>query len=54
MKRLNDLNFEDIMCDMMGDEPDVVDKIRAKVYVLENIDRLVAYFNKVKASHPVQ
>jgi hypothetical protein len=48
MKRLNDQNFEDIMTDMMGDYPDVVDKIRAKVYVLENIDRLVAYFNEVK------
>ena len=48
MKRLNDKNFEDIMTDMMGDYPDVVDKIKAKVYVLENIDRLVAYFDQIK------
>jgi hypothetical protein len=48
MKRLNDKNFEDIMCDMMGDYPDVVDKIHAKVYVLENIDSLIAYFKQVK------
>jgi len=32
----------------MGDYPDVVDKIKAKVYVLGNIDRLIAYFNQVK------
>ncbi len=48
MKRLNDQNFEDVMSDMMGDYPDVVDKIHAKVYVLENIDRLIAYFKQVK------
>ncbi|HWZ05143.1 MAG TPA: hypothetical protein VNX40_16110 [Mucilaginibacter sp.] len=48
MKRLNDKNFEDIMCDMMGDYPDIVDKIHAKVYMLENIDRLIAYFKQVK------
>ncbi|MDR3694856.1 hypothetical protein [Mucilaginibacter sp.] len=49
MKRLNDKNFEDIMCDMMGDFPDIVDKIHAKVYILENIDTLIAYFKQVKA-----
>ncbi len=48
MKRLNDKNFEDIMTDIMGDYPEVVDKIKAKVYVLENIDRLIVYFNQVK------
>ena len=52
MKRLNDQNFEDIMTDMMGDYPDVVDKIKAKVYVLENIDRLIAYFRQIKANAP--
>lgn len=49
MKPLNNENFEDIMCDMMGDEPDVVEKIRRKVYVLGNIDKLVAYFKQVKS-----
>ncbi|WP_295670036.1 hypothetical protein [uncultured Mucilaginibacter sp.] len=48
VKRLNDKNFEDIMCDMMGDYPDIVDKIHAKVYILENVDRLIAYFKQVK------
>jgi hypothetical protein len=50
MKRLTDENFEDIMSDMMGDYPDVVDKIHAKVYMLANVDRLIAYFNQVKAT----
>ncbi|HEY4326012.1 MAG TPA: hypothetical protein VGN20_18625 [Mucilaginibacter sp.] len=50
MKRLTDENFEDIMSDMMGDYPDVVDKIHAKVYMLANIDRLIAYFKQVKAA----
>jgi len=50
MKRLNDQNFEDIMTDMMGDYPEVVDKIKAKVYVLENIDKLIAYFQQLKAT----
>jgi hypothetical protein len=50
MKRLNDQNFEDIMTDIMGDYPEVVDKIKAKVYVLENIDQLIAYFNQLKAA----
>lgn len=50
MKRLNNLNFEDVMSDMMGDYPDVVDKIHAKVYLLENIDRLIAYYKQVKVA----
>jgi len=54
MKRLNDQNFEDIMTDIMGDYPEVVDKIKAKVYVLENIDRLIAYFKQVKAANKVK
>jgi hypothetical protein len=48
MKRLTNENFEDIMTDIMGDYPDVVDKIHAKVYILANIDRLIAYFKQVK------
>ncbi|WP_428330981.1 hypothetical protein [Mucilaginibacter sp.] len=51
MRRLTDANFEDIMTDIMGDEPEVVDKIKAKVYVLANVDRLVNYFKQVKAAH---
>jgi hypothetical protein len=48
MKRITNENFEDVMTDIMGDEPDVVDKIHAKVYMLANIDRLITYFKQVK------
>jgi hypothetical protein len=48
MKRLTDLNFEDTMSNIMGDYPEVVDKIHAKVYILANVDRLIAYFKQVK------
>jgi hypothetical protein len=50
MKRLTNENFEDIMADIMGDYPGVVDKIHAKVYVLSNIDKLISYFKQTKAS----
>jgi hypothetical protein len=50
MKRITNENFEDVMTDIMGDEPEVVDKIHAKVYMLANIDRLIAYFKQVKAA----
>ena len=48
MKPLTNENFEDVMSDMMGDYPEVVDKIHAKVYMLANVDRLIAYFKQVK------
>lgn len=54
MKRLTDENFEDIMTDIMGDEPDVVEKIHAHQYGLKNIEKLVAYFNEVAAAHKKQ
>lgn len=50
MRRITNENFEDVMSDMMGDEPEVVDKIHAKVYMLANIDRLITYFKQVKAA----
>ena len=50
MRQLTDENFEDVMSDMMGDEADVVDKIHTKVFVLANIDKLVAYFKQQKAA----
>lgn len=51
MQRLTDENFADIMSDVMGDEPEVVEQIRANKFGLGNIDKLISYFNKVKASH---
>jgi hypothetical protein len=50
MKRITNENFEDIMTDIMGDEPDVIDKIHAKVYMLANIDRLIVYFKQLKGA----
>ncbi|AMR33332.1 hypothetical protein A0256_18855 [Mucilaginibacter sp. PAMC 26640] len=51
MQHLTNENFVDIMSDIMGDEPEVVEQIRANRFVLGNIDKLIAYFNKVRASH---
>lgn len=44
-------NFEDVMSEIMGDEPQVVDAIHAHKFALSNIDKLIAYFKQVKASH---
>lgn len=52
MVRLTDENFEDIMTEIMGDEPDVVEKIHAHEYGLKNIEKLIAYFNEKVASPP--
>jgi hypothetical protein len=54
MKELTPFNFVDIMSDMMGDEPDIADAIRNNKYNLSNIDRLIADFEKAKASHSSQ
>lgn len=51
MKRITNDNFEDVLSDIMGDFPEVVDRIHAKVYILENIDRLIAYFKQVVAAN---
>jgi hypothetical protein len=54
MELLTPINFKDIMSDVMGDEQDVVDKIQAGQFNLGNIDKLIAYFKQVKASHKSQ
>jgi hypothetical protein len=51
MEQLTPINFKDIMSDIMGDEPDVVDKIQAGKFNITNVDKLIAYFKEVKASH---
>jgi hypothetical protein len=51
MHRLTNANFVDIMSDIMGDEPDVVEQIQEKKFNLENINKLIAYFKQVQASH---
>jgi hypothetical protein len=51
MKQLTPINFKDVMSDIMGDEPDVVEKIQAGQFNLGNVDKLITYFKQVKASH---
>jgi hypothetical protein len=48
MKQLTDENFEDIMTDIMGDDPDVVEKIHAHQYGLKNMDKLLKYYDETK------
>ncbi|HEX8019016.1 hypothetical protein, partial [Mucilaginibacter sp.] len=48
MKRLTNENFEDIMSDIMGDEPDLVDQIHEHKFSLKSIDKLIAKFNELQ------
>jgi hypothetical protein len=48
MKRLTNENFEDIMSDIMGDEPDLVDQIHEHKFNLKNIDKLIAKFDELQ------
>jgi hypothetical protein len=54
MQRLTNENFVDIMSEVMGDEPDVVLRIRSNNFGLNNMEKLVEYFNKIKAAHKQQ
>ncbi len=51
MQQLTPINFKDVMSDIMGDEQDVVDKIQLGQFNITNVDKLIAYFKQVKASH---
>jgi hypothetical protein len=46
MQPLTNENFIDIMSEIMGDEPDVVEKIQTKKFGLNNMDKLLAYFKQ--------
>jgi hypothetical protein len=48
MKLITNENFTDIMSEVMGDEPDVVDKIQTKKYSLGSMDKLIAYFKQTQ------
>jgi hypothetical protein len=50
MDQVTPENFIDVMSDIMGDEPDVLEKIRENQFNLGNIQKLIAYFKKVKAA----
>ena len=51
MQHLTNENFIDIMSEVMGDEPNVVVRIRNGNFRLNNIEKLVEYFNKVKGAN---
>ncbi|GGH04544.1 hypothetical protein [Mucilaginibacter phyllosphaerae] len=51
MKHLTGENFIDVMSEAMADEPEVVEQIRNHNFGIGNVEKLIAYFNKVKASH---
>lgn len=51
LKRVTDENFEDIMVEIMGDEPDVVDSIKEHKYNLRSMDKLVEYFRSIQRAH---
>ncbi|WP_186461754.1 hypothetical protein [Mucilaginibacter pallidiroseus] len=48
MQHVTDKNFIDVMSDVMGDEPEVVDQIRAGKYHLDSMEKLIEYFKKVQ------
>ncbi len=48
MKPLTNENFIDIMSEIMGDEPDVVEKIQTKKFSLNSMDKLIVYFRQVQ------
>ena len=51
MKPIGNQSFIDVMSEVMGDEPEVVEQIRAKKFNLGNIEKLIAYYRAVEASH---
>lgn len=51
MQQLTPINFKDVMSDIMGDEPDVVEKIQSGQFSIYNTDKLIVYFKQMKASH---
>jgi hypothetical protein len=51
MKLITDENFVDVMSEIMGDEPDVVEKIQTKKFGPNNMDKLITYFRQVQDGH---
>lgn len=49
MQPITNENFIDIMTEVMGDEPEVVEKIQTKQFGLKNMDKLIAYFKQLQA-----
>ena len=51
MRHVTNENFIEVMMDVMGDEPEVLERIRNNQYNLGNIEKLIEYFNKVKTAN---
>jgi len=51
MQPITNENFVDVMSEIMGDEPEVVEKIQTKKFGPNNMTKLIAYFKQVQASH---
>jgi hypothetical protein len=54
MKELTPANFIDVMSEIMGDEPEIVDQLHQNKYGLGNIDKLIANFYKLQSEHGAQ
>ncbi len=51
MKPISNQEFVDVMSEVMADEPDAVEQIKNNKYNLGNVEKLIAYFKKLEASH---
>jgi len=51
MKMLTPVNFIDVMSQILGDEPEIVDQIHQNKYNLRNIDKLITNYYKAQAAH---
>ena len=51
MKPISSQEFIDVMSEVMADEPDAVEQIKLGKYNLGNMEKLIAFFNKLAASH---
>jgi hypothetical protein len=51
MSRLTEENFNDVMSDIMGDEPQALEAIRSGRYTVGNIGSLITLFKQAKANH---
>lgn len=49
MDMITPQNFEDVMSDIMGDIPELLERIRDHQFNLGNIQKLIAYFKQAKA-----
>jgi len=54
MEMVTPQNFEDVMSDIMGDIPELLERIRDHEFNLNNIQKLIAYFKAAKAQEVQQ